>query len=246
MGAFEWIGSFAFCMEILMRVLKILTLFVASSLPMTGTVWADVAKITVTGEGSMQAAPDMATVTLGVTSNAATASEAMSANSKASATVIARLKAVGIASEDLQTSNLSLNPNWSNSSLSGASEVSSYVASNFLTVRVRDLPTLGGVLDAAITDGANTLNGVSFGIMEPRPLQDEARKAAVMDARARAELLAEAAGGKLGPVIEMSEQQVFDAQPAMYRSDKMAGAVPVEAGQMDIKAAVTITFEMQQ
>lgn len=228
-----------------MRVLKILLVSAAAFMPMSGWALAETAKITVTGQGSVQATPDMATVTLGVTSTGPTASEAMAANSKGVDAVIARLKEAGIKSEDLQTSNLSLNPNWSNSS-SGASEVSGYVASNMLTVRVRDLAGLGSVLDVAITDGANTLNGVNFGIATPRPLQDEARKAAVKDAVARASLLAEAAGGKLGRVIEMQEQQVFDAQPAIFRADMSAGKVPVEAGQLEMAASVTVTYELDQ
>lgn len=228
-----------------MRVLKILLVSAAAFMPMSGWALAETAKITVTGQGSVQATPDMATVTLGVTSTGPTASEAMAANSKGIDAVIARLKEAGIKSEDLQTSNLSLNPNWSNSS-SGASEVSGYVASNMLTVRVRDLAGLGSVLDVAITDGANTLNGVNFGIATPRPLQDEARKAAVKDAVARASLLAEAAGGKLGRVIEMQEQQVFDAQPAIFRADMSAGKVPVEAGQLEMAASVTVTYELDQ
>ncbi|MBP9951918.1 MAG: SIMPL domain-containing protein, partial [Cypionkella sp.] len=190
-------------------------------------------------------APDMATLSLGVTTNGATAAAAMRANSEAMALVSQRLKAAGLAPEDLQTSNLSLNPNWTNNA-SGASEVSGYVASNMLTVRVRDLAQLGGLLDAAISDGANALNGLSFDVAAPRPVQDQARKSAVEDARARALLLAQAAGAKLGAVTEIVEGQVYNAGPQMFRADSAkAGAVPVEAGQIGLTAAVTVTFALE-
>ena len=229
-----------------MRLIKSLMVSAVLTLPLAAPVFAEVVgKITVTGESTVLVAPDMAVFSLGVTSNGETAAAAMRANSEAMVVVTERLKAAGLAVEDLQTSNLSLNPNWSNTS-SGASEVSGYVASNMLTVRVRDLAQLGGLLDASISDGANALNGLNFDVAAPRPVQDQARKAAVEDARARALLLAEAAGGKLGVVIEIVEGQVYNAGPQMYRADSAkAGAVPVEAGQIGLTAAVTVTFALE-
>ena len=229
-----------------MRLIKSLMVSAALFLPLTEAGFAEViGKITVTGESTVLVAPDMATISLGVTTNGATAAAAMRANSEAMALVSQRLKAAGLAPEDLQTSNLSLNPNWTNNA-SGASEVSGYVASNMLTVRVRDLAQLGGLLDAAISDGANALNGLSFDVAAPRPMQDQARKSAVEDARARALLLAQAAGAKLGAVTEIVEGQVYNAGPQMFRADSAkAGAVPVEAGQIGLTAAVTVTFALE-
>jgi len=146
--------------------------------------------ITVTGEASIPATPDMATVSLGVTTEGKTAAEAMSANSEALAGVIARLKAAGIAEQDLQTTSLSLNPNWVGYDAGQTPTISNYIAMNMLNVRVRDLAALGGVLDASIADGANTLNGITFELASPRPVLDEARKAAVADAAAKAALYA--------------------------------------------------------
>jgi uncharacterized protein YggE len=124
--------------------------------------------ITVTGDATVTAAPDLATVTLGVTTTDPLAAAAMKSNSAALATVMVRLQAAGIADRDLQTSNLQLNPNWINPENGGIATISGYTASNMLSVRVRDLAILGAVLDAAITDGANTLNGISFGQADPR------------------------------------------------------------------------------
>ncbi len=229
-----------------MQLLKSMMISAALIVPLAGPGFAEVVgKITVTGESTVLVAPNMATISLGVTTNGDTAAAAMRANSEAMVVVTERLKAAGLAAEDLQTLNLSLNPNWSNNS-SGASEVAGYTASNMLSVRVRDLAQLGGLLDASVNDGANALNGLSFDVANPRPVQDQARKAAVEDARARASLLAEAAGGKLGAVIEIVEGQVYNAGPQMYRADSAkAGAVPVEAGQIGLTAAVTVTFALQ-
>ena len=163
------------------------------------------ATLTVTGEGRVAQAPDMASVSLGVTTEGKTAAEALAANSTALAAVMARLTQAGIAPGDLQTSGLSLNPNWQNDSSTGGSRISGYIASNMLTVRVRALDGLGNVLDAAVKDGANTLNGVNFGLADPSPVEAEARKRAVADAKARAAVLAEAAGVTLGPIVTITE-----------------------------------------
>lgn len=236
-----------------MRFLKTLALTTAMTtalvLPLEARAEAPVAQITVTGEAVVQAVPDMATISLGVTTMGATGSEAMDANSAALAKVIARLKAAGIAERDLQTQNLSLNPNWSSydSSVSGAPQtITGYTASNILSVKVRDLAVLGAVLDAAVGDGANTLNGLSFDLSQPRPAQDAARTEATKDARARAELLAAAAGVKLGRVLSISETQSYgQPMPVAYKADA-AMAVPVQAGEVGMSASVTVVFEIAE
>lgn len=206
------------------------------------------ATITVTGEGVVTAAPDIATVSLGVTSQGATAAEAMDANTAALTAVLERVKAAGVEGRDIQTSTLNLNPNWSNSDGSSMPVIQGYVATNVLQIRVRDLAKLGGVLDAAITDGANTLNGISFGLAEPDPAMDEARKAAVAKARARAELLTGAAGVSLGRIVTISEGGGYAPPMPMYRMEAaMADApVPVEGGEVGVTATVTITWEIAQ
>lgn len=235
-----------------MRKLKTLVLTTVLALPLAGAAWAQqapqAAQITVTGEAAVQAVPDMATVSLGVTTVAATAAEAMAANTAALAQVIERLKAAGIEPRDLQTASLSLNPNWTgyDSSSNQPQTITGYTASNQLSVRVRDVAKLGTVLDAAITDGANTLNGISFELAEPRPVLDQARKAATEDARARAELLAAAAGVKLGRVLSISEGGGYGGPMPMFKADAASAPVPVEAGEIGLSAAVTVTFEIVQ
>lgn len=201
--------------------------------------------ITVTGDASISRAPDMATISIGVTSVGESAAEALGTNSKTMEAVIARLKEAGIAGSDLQTSGLSVNPTYNNSpSGSSVATASGFTAMNVLTVGIRDLDGLGGVLDAVVSDGANTLNGVSFGLVNPGPALDEARKAAVADARARAEVLAGAAGVKLGDLVSLTEGYGFGGGPApMFRAEA-ASAVPVERGEVSYQATVTVVWEI--
>jgi len=205
--------------------------------------------ITVSGMGEVAAAPDMAIVNVGATSEAETAAEALSATSVAVTAALEVLTGAGIEARDLQTSSVSLSPRmvWPTDG-NGAPRIEGYVASNQVTARVRDLERLGEVLDAVVSSGANTLSGVSFELSEPRAAEDAARRAAVTDARARAALYAEAAGVALGPVQQISEegsaapmQRMMAAEAAM--SD---AAVPVAPGELTISARVRIVFAIAQ
>lgn len=228
-----------------MRVLTSLALATALSLPVAALAEGPApALITVTGEGIVRAAPDQAMLMIGVTTQADTAAAAMAANSAALATVLAQLTAAGIADSDMQTSNLSINPNWTGYDSGSTPTISSYVATNQLDVRIRALDTLGAVIDAAVSDGANTLNGLTFGVTDQKPLLDEARKLAVTDARARAELLVAAAGGTLGRLVAVSEGGGYSGPAPMFRADQVAGAPPVQGGEVGLTATVTLTYEI--
>lgn len=227
-----------------MRILTAFALSTALMLPVAAL--ADTAgTITVTGNATVNVVPDLATISLGVTTTGDTAAAAMAANNEAVSAVIARLIAAKVADKDMQTSSLSVNPNWVMKADGTGQEVKGYVATNMLTVQIKALDTAGAVLDAAVQDGANTLNGLSFGLADPRPVEDEARKEAVADALARAKLLAEAAGEKLGPIVSITEGGGY--QPPMPMMSKMAGdsAVPMAAGQVGISASVTIVLQLK-
>lgn len=201
--------------------------------------------LTVTGTATVNAAPDQATLSLGVTTTGATAAAAMGANNDAASAVIARLIAAKVADRDMQTTGLSLNPNWVMNTAGTAQEIQGYTASSTLTVRIAALDAAGTILDAAITDGANTLNGLTFGLADPRPLEDDARKAAVADALARAQVLAQAAGETLGPIVSISEggggQQPM---PMLYKA-AADSAVPLAAGEVGVSAEVTIVWQLK-
>lgn len=208
------------------------------------------ATISVTGEGKVEIAPDMAMLNLGVTTQAQTAAAALAANSDGIAGALAQLKAAGIADRDIQTSGLSLNPNFDYSRSDAPPTVNGYIASNMVTVKVRDLAALGQTLDAVVTDGANTLNGLTFGLQNPAAATDEARRSAVADAAHRAALYAEAAGVKLGRIISISEQGSYvPPQPMMMAEAgfaKDARSVPVASGEMTVMSTVSVVYEIAQ
>jgi uncharacterized protein YggE len=228
-----------------MRLIHALSLAAVMALPIAAPALSETAEstITVTGTGTSTAVPDMATLMIGVTTQGETAAVALTANSAAVEAVIARLTASGIAARDLQTSNLSINPNWTNTA-SGTSEIAGYVATNMLTVRVRSLDGLGKVLDAAVADGANTLNGLTFGLAAPDPALNDARKAAVADARAKAELLVTAAGMKLGRVVTITEGGAWSDPAPMFRES--ASSPPIAGGELGMTANVTVQYEMTE
>jgi uncharacterized protein YggE len=206
--------------------------------------------ITVSGMGEVTVVPDMAHVSVGAQSEAATADEALSATSAAVAAALEVLKAAGIEERDLQTSGISLSPRmvWPADG-NGAPRVDGYVASNQITVRVRDLTALGDVLDAVVKSGANTLGGVSFGLSEPRAAEDAARRAAVEDARARAELYAAAAGVTLGPVQQIAEDAFAQPMARMMAAPEAAmadAAPPVAPGELTVSARVQVVYAIAE
>jgi len=228
-----------------MRVLSALFLSTVMALPIPAIAQdAGVATVIATGTGIVEVAPDLASLSIGVTTQGDTAASSLAANTVAMEALMARLAASGIDARDMQTSNLYLSPNWTGYD-TAAPFISGYVASNSLTVQVRDLDTLGAVLDAAVADGANTLNGLTFGLADTGPVLDEARKAAVADARASAELLATAAGMKLGRIVLISETEGDRVAYDGYLADASA-PVPVSGGQLGLSANVTVQYEISE
>jgi uncharacterized protein YggE len=207
-------------------------------------------RMTLTGIGKVFVVPDMATISLGVSSFDKKASVAMRTNSSAMAQVFGKLKEAGVEERDIQTSQLSLNPRWERQSSNKQPHITGYEAINTVTVRVRALDSVGTVLDVLTQAGANRINRISFGIQKPRPHQDEARKRAVADARSKAELYAQAAGVTLGSIISISENGVAPQPRAMARMemDSMGGggaAVPVSKGELGLQAHITIVYEIK-
>lgn len=200
--------------------------------------------ISVTGRGEVAAAPDMAVIALGVVEEADTARAAMDAASASAAAMLARLREIGIAERDIQTSELRLSPVWSTPKEGQQRQIVGFQAANQLTLRVRDLSGLGAVLDAVVSDGANRFGGLRFTMADPAPLMEDARRRAVEDATARARTLAQAAGVPLGRVVTISEHGGGGPRPVMMeaaRSD-MAGAPPVAPGEIELSVEVSMVF----
>lgn len=208
----------------------------------------DPGRLSVTGEGRSEARPDMATITVGVATQAQTAREALSENNARLGAVLEQLKATGIEDRDVQTSGLSMGP-MIDYSVRGKARVTGYQVSNQLTVRVRALDDLGAILDQTVSDGANEFRGLSFGLAEPGPAIDAARVAAVQDARRKAEIMAEAAGVTLGRVMSISEQMSHAPITLRTRSSAMmaeAASVPVAEGEVSYTVVVEMVWEIAE
>ncbi|WP_207103154.1 SIMPL domain-containing protein, partial [Paracoccus shandongensis] len=203
-------------------------------------------RLTVTGQGEARVAPDMATIQLGVTTQAASAAEAMAQNSTRQAAVIEALAGAGIEGADVQTSGLNLNPVMDYAE-GRAPTVTGYQASNMVAVRVKDVARLGEVLDAIVAAGANEINGIGFTRDDSSASEDEARRSAVADARHKAEVLAEAAGLTLGPVLTLRDTPAMEGpRPMMMeaRAASDAAKVPIAAGEVALSANVEMQFAL--
>ena len=201
--------------------------------------------IAVTGQGEVVAEPDMATVRVGVTHQDRDAEQAMLRASQGAAQVLGRLQGLGIEGRDLQTSTVSLNPVWSNRNASSEpAQITGFVANITVTVRVRDLPILGLVLDEVVEDGANQLGGIQFGFQDPDPLMEQARRDAVADGRAKAMVLADAAGVELGALQSLSEQGAVRPQPMMMEMAARDASVPIAAGELSLNASVSMVYQI--
>lgn len=205
--------------------------------------------ITVTGEGRAADAPDMAVISIGVQTQAPNAAAALRQNSADMAATIKKLKDLGVADKDIQTSGLSINPRYNYEKNRSQPEIIGFTASNNVTVRLRDLSSAGSVIDQAVQSGANSLGGVSFAFSDPKPLYEDARRDAVSDAKAKAKLLTEAAGVRLGKLLYIQEGYAQAPQPKMY-SARMemasdAANVPMEAGESEVNATVSLVYEIE-
>lgn len=201
-------------------------------------------QIVVSGEGRVEAAPDVATVTAGVQAEATQAADALGASSAAMRAVFDALAGAGIAPEDMQTSQIGVDPVWDDGS-AGQPRVRGYSATNTVAIRVRDVSRLGAIIDAVGAAGANRIFGIGFDVDEPRAQLDAARRLAVQDARARAELLAEAAGVTLGPVLSIRENVGGGGPAPMFARAEMDAAPPVAEGVVGIETSVEIIYAIE-
>lgn len=224
-------------------VLVSLTTILLMVLPLAAQ---DAGRLTIVGHGSVESVPDMATISLGVTNEARTAAAALAANSATTGRMLQEIAQAGIEPRDMQTSGLSLSPRWSNRSGNSNARptIVGYSVSNQVTIRVRDLDRLGGILDAVVQSGTNQFHGLSFGLQDPVPATDLAREAAVKDAIRKAQLYAAAAGVELGAMLELSEVGISSPRPVMVREMALSADVPIAQGEVSLSASVTVVFEI--
>lgn len=205
--------------------------------------------ISLTGHGEVRMAPDFAVVTVGVLSQAAAAGEALAANTKAMQAVLASLNEAGIAAKDVQTSNFMVQPRYDYNNDGRAPTLVGYDVTNNVTVTVRKLDMLGGVLDKVVASGSNQINGIMFGIEKPDFALDQARKLAVTDARRKADVYAAAGGVRLGDILSLSEGGGFAPPPSPIQAKvmraEMAADVPIAQGEQVLGIDVNITWELK-
>jgi len=197
--------------------------------------------ITVTGTGSVKGAPDRADFSFGVETQGETSADALEANGRAVQKVIAALKQAGIADGDIQTQQVSVSPRYS----SDGQKIVGYTATNSVNAKVRDLAKAGAIVEAAVAAGANQVYGPTFSISDQRDLYDDAMMKALEDARAKAETIARAADVSLGQVLSIVESSSYG--PPVPVAEAQAGGeveVPIQPGQQEIIATLTVTFAL--
>jgi uncharacterized protein YggE len=209
--------------------------------------------ISVSGTGSASAQPDMAVVSIGVTSEATEASAALTENSTQMAAVIDALKKGGVLAKDIRTQTIRLSPRYEQPPRTpgGAQkppELVGFVANNIVEARVRELDSLGELLDAAVQAGGNQIQGIRFEIQDSSVLLVQAREAAWEDALAKAEQLVDLAGAELGPALTIQE---FSRTPRPFEGARAVAfeaqaAVPIEAGEQSVQIEVQVTWQMQE
>jgi uncharacterized protein YggE len=201
--------------------------------------------VSVTGEANVSVAPDQAQIDGGVTSDAKTAREASDANNAAMGKVLLALKGAGIEEKDYQTSRLSLQPQFATSSkTSERPGIVSFRASNRVTVKIRDVTKVAGIIDAMVGAGANDIRNINFTVTQASKHLDEAREKAIADARRKAEIYAKAAGVTLGEPISISEE---GAPVPVFRSRVAApmAAAPVAPGEETLSVTVTVSWAIK-
>ena len=205
------------------------------------------ARVIVTGEGSITVAPDYAEITSGVTTQAKTAKDATAANSKAMAAIIAALQNAGIAQNDIQTSRFSVSPVYGSPQPNSAPKLVGFSVANQLSIKVRQIGQVGAILDALIAAGATDAGSVEFLHSDTSKPLDQARQAAIADARRKAELYAQAAGLTLGGVAWITEVPTYAPPAPMARMRVLSAAapsVPISAGEDTLSVQITVGFNV--
>jgi len=206
--------------------------------------------LSISAEGSVDAEPDLAYITTGVRTEAKTAADALSENAERMNALFDVLKDADIEERDIQTSNFSLNPKYDYPERR-APRLVGFEVSNQVTVRVRDLDGLGGILDTVVEAGGNEFGGLSFAVEDDSDLRDEARKLAMENAVARAELYADAAGYEIARIVTINEGGSYAPQPmkmqARMQMDRAESAPsPVAGGELSFRASVNVVFELEK
>jgi uncharacterized protein len=203
------------------------------------------AGLVVTGDGSVSVPPDHARISSGVTTRAKTAREATDANTKQMTAIMAALRDAGIAANDIKTSRFSIQPVYPPPQPGVEQKVSGYSVSNQLDVTIRQIDKVGDVLDRLVSAGVTDVGNIAFLVGDTSKLLDQARTAAVADARRKADIYASAAGIKLGAVAFITEDSGFVPPIAGVAPRALAArAVPISTGEDTLRVSITVGFQI--
>ncbi|MCX6721367.1 MAG: SIMPL domain-containing protein [Candidatus Staskawiczbacteria bacterium] len=215
-------------------------------------------QITVSGEGKVYAKPDVALISLGVTSQATTVSDVTKANTDKMNTVIAAVKKLGVADKDIQTTNYNLTPNYTTQIIpmmypvQPSGKISGYTLEQTVQVKIRDFTKVGDILSQVTSSGANLVGDLQFTIDNPEQFKEQARAQAIKQAKTNAQNLAKTSGINLGKIINVYENYIY---PMAYaNSAKLeagtGAAEPVPAptiqpGQQEISVTINLTYQVK-
>ena len=214
----------------------------------------DVTLVAVSASAEVKRAPDTAVLSTGVVSQAADARTAIALNSKKMVAVVEAMTAAGIESKDVQTSGVSLNPDYAYAP-NRPPRIRGYYASNTVNVTVRDIAELGTILDALVAVGANQVNGPMFDIGDRDAVLDEARGKALDKARVRADLYAKRLGLRVARVVSIDETGGRTPIRAAYgrgavveqtsaAAGDASGNVPIAPGENTLGLTVDVVYAL--
>ncbi|WP_324809217.1 SIMPL domain-containing protein [Sphingomonas sp. LY29] len=207
-------------------------------------------RLDVNARGEVSRVPDVAVITAGVQTLRPTATAAIEENATRMERVRAALRRAGIADRDIQTSSISLSPEYRYAE-NQPPALTGYRATNSVNVKFRDLKRTGTVLDALVAEGANQINGPNLTIDKPEAAYDEARVKAIAAGRARAELYARALGKRVVRILSVSESGAYVPPPMPYAADAViaqgsrVAKTEIDPGVQEVQANVSMSFELQ-
>jgi uncharacterized protein YggE len=206
--------------------------------------------VTLSVEGRVAQAPDIVDISGGVVTSAPTAAAALADNATRMTAVVAAVRKAGIADRDIQTSGLSLQPQYKYGD-NQPPTLTGYQANNTISIRVRKIDDAGKLIDTLVAQGANQISGPTFGIDKADAALDSARAQAVATGRTRADLYAKAAGLRVRRLVSISEGGAVEPGPRpmvmMARADKVSAAppTPVAPGEVELSITVQMVYELE-
>jgi uncharacterized protein YggE len=199
--------------------------------------------VMVTGQGEVQAVPDTDVLWVGVQTEAETAEAAMDENNVKMQALMDSLTSSGIKTNDIQTKRVNLYPRYQQDETANSRTLAGYTANNTVSIRTTKLDTLGTLLDDVVKAGANTIDNIQFEMLNSEKLVEQAREAAVMNAKEKAEQLAALTGATLGDVYSIQESS-YTPSPVMQDTVMAESAAPIAPGTQSISIQVQITWSL--